>query len=90
MNVVVTSCVPPNTGVVTLTLPSATSMSVLFVSTGLSSSPRGATARRGPRSPGEDDVGHVAAIDHRLHRRGDRGTGQPTLEVTGLVALVAP
>ena len=37
VNVVVTSCVPPNTGVVTLTLPSATSMSVLFVSTGLSS-----------------------------------------------------
>ena len=37
VNVVVTSLVPPNTGVVTLTLSPSTTMSVLFVSTGRSS-----------------------------------------------------
>ena len=37
MNVVVTSLVPPNTGVVTTTTSPSTAMSTLFVSTGLSS-----------------------------------------------------
>ena len=37
VNVVDTSLVPPNTGVVAMTTSSATAMSVLFVSTGLSS-----------------------------------------------------
>ena len=74
VNVVVTSVLPPNTGVVTVTVAPSTAMSTLFVSTVLSS----LTDRRAMHVAAlvglreHDQVGRVAAVDDGLHRRWPR------------------
>ena len=92
VNVVLTSLVPPNTGVVTTTTSPCTAMSVLFVSTGLSSFTDSrlthVAALVGLRE--HDQVGRIAAVDDGLHRRRAGDAGQVPAEIAGGVDLRRP